>query len=104
MGPHHAVQPHIERESASAELSHHVVDARGQRTDIVRLDRREHRDPQFKVDRADRVYHLAAAVGTRCVAMFGPTTISQCGPYGESHIALQEVYTEQSRRERRRAP
>jgi lipopolysaccharide heptosyltransferase I len=47
--------------------------------------------------------HLAVAVGTRCVAMFGPTPISQCGPYGEGHVALQEVYKEQSRRERRRA-
>jgi ADP-heptose:LPS heptosyltransferase len=47
--------------------------------------------------------HLAVAVGTRCVALFGPTPISQCGPYGEGHVALQEVYVEQSSRERRKA-
>ncbi len=47
--------------------------------------------------------HLAVAVGTRCVAMFGVTPISQCGPYGEGHVALQEVYVEQSSRGRRGA-
>jgi ADP-heptose:LPS heptosyltransferase len=47
--------------------------------------------------------HLAVAVGTRCVALFGPTPISQCGPYGEGHVALQAVYKEQSRRARRKA-
>lgn len=33
--------------------------------------------------------HLAAAVGTPCVGMYGPTQIGVCGPYGEGHEALQ---------------
>ena len=32
--------------------------------------------------------HLAAAVGTPCVAIFGPTDPARCGPYGERHISL----------------
>jgi ADP-heptose:LPS heptosyltransferase len=36
--------------------------------------------------------HLAAAVGTSCVAMYGPTKISVCGPYGNGHEALQAWY------------
>ena len=33
--------------------------------------------------------HLAAAVGTRCVAVFGPTNPERTGPYGARHIVLQ---------------
>lgn len=32
--------------------------------------------------------HLAAAVGTPCVAMYGPTNPDICGPYGSGHIVL----------------
>lgn len=32
--------------------------------------------------------HLAVAVGTPCVAIFGPTSPTRCGPYGDAHIAL----------------
>jgi ADP-heptose:LPS heptosyltransferase len=48
--------------------------------------------------------HLAQAVGTSCVALFGPTLPARCGPYGEGHVALQRYYQEGSCRERRRAP
>ena len=48
--------------------------------------------------------HLAAAVGTTCVSMYGPTRPSDCGPYGQQHIALQSYYQDGSARERRRAP
>jgi ADP-heptose:LPS heptosyltransferase len=47
--------------------------------------------------------HLAVAVGTRCVALHGPTRVAQSGPYGEGHVALQEVYREQTSRVRRKA-
>jgi len=47
--------------------------------------------------------HLAAAVGTRCVALFGPTPVWQCGPYGPGHVAIQQIYHEASSRERRNA-
>lgn len=33
--------------------------------------------------------HLAAAAGTRCVAIFGPTEPSRTGPYGAQHTVLQ---------------
>jgi len=47
--------------------------------------------------------HLAVAVGTSCVSMHGTTPAWQSGPYGEGHIALQEVYHEGTSRERRKA-
>jgi lipopolysaccharide heptosyltransferase I len=47
--------------------------------------------------------HLAAAVGTTCVSMYGPTRPADCGPYGRQHIALQSYYQDGSARERRRA-
>lgn len=47
--------------------------------------------------------HLAAAVGTTCVSMYGPTRPADCGPYGQQHVALQEFYQSGSARERRRA-
>lgn len=48
--------------------------------------------------------HLAQAVGTRCVALFGPTLPERCGPYGSGHVTLQRYYQKGSSRERRRAP
>lgn len=45
--------------------------------------------------------HLSAAVGTRCVALFGPTLPEASGPYGPGHRCLQAVYQSGSRRARR---
>lgn len=45
--------------------------------------------------------HLAAAVGTRCVAMFGPTRPEICGPYGSGHVTLQRWYQDGTSAERR---
>lgn len=36
--------------------------------------------------------HFAAAVGTRCVALFGPTRPECSGPYGPGHVAVQAYY------------
>jgi ADP-heptose:LPS heptosyltransferase len=47
--------------------------------------------------------HMAAAVGTPSVSMYGPTRPANCGPYGAQHIALQEYYQEGTSRERRKA-
>ena len=33
--------------------------------------------------------HLAAAMGTRCIGLFGSTRGQQCGPYGTNNIWLQ---------------
>jgi heptosyltransferase I len=48
--------------------------------------------------------HLAAAVGTPCVGLYGPWPASRHGPYGSQHIALQQMFFEGSSRARRTAP
>jgi heptosyltransferase I len=48
--------------------------------------------------------HLAAAVGTPCVGLYGPWPASRHGPYGPQHIALQKMFFEGSARGRRTAP
>lgn len=45
--------------------------------------------------------HIAAAVGTPCVAMFGTTRAEYCGPYGEIHRAIQIRYDDGSSTYRR---
>ena len=47
--------------------------------------------------------HIAAAVGTPCVGLFGPMPRERNGPYGTNHIALQQVWLTGSSRERRTA-
>ena len=46
--------------------------------------------------------HLAAALDTPCVGMYGTTRPKDCGPYGPYCIALQQRYDSGRRRERRR--
>ena len=48
--------------------------------------------------------HLAAAVGTPCVGLYGPWPAARHGPYGPRHIALQKMFFEGSARARRTAP
>lgn len=47
--------------------------------------------------------HLAAAVGTPCVALHGPTRPEVSGPYGEGHRAVQAYYQSGTSRQRRSA-
>jgi ADP-heptose:LPS heptosyltransferase len=47
--------------------------------------------------------HIAAAVGTPCVGLYGPMPASRCGPYGEQHIALQNALPAEKLRNRKRA-
>lgn len=47
--------------------------------------------------------HLAAAVGTPCVGMFGPSPGERNGPYGPMHVTLQKVRLNGSSKERRTA-
>ena len=35
--------------------------------------------------------HLAAAVGTPCVGLFGPMPAERNGPYGPGHVAVQKM-------------
>jgi heptosyltransferase I len=48
--------------------------------------------------------HLAAAVGTPCVGLYGPWPSEVHGPFGPQHIALQKARFAGSTRQRRTAP
>jgi ADP-heptose:LPS heptosyltransferase len=47
--------------------------------------------------------HLAAAVGTPCVGLFGPMPGERNGPYGRQHLIVQKVCLQGSSRARRTA-
>jgi ADP-heptose:LPS heptosyltransferase len=47
--------------------------------------------------------HLAAAVGTPCVGLFGPMPAERNGPYGPLHVAVQRVCLQGTSRQRRTA-
>ena len=47
--------------------------------------------------------HLAAAVGTTCVGLYGPMPAERNGPYGGGHVALQNARLMGSSRRRRSA-
>jgi len=48
--------------------------------------------------------HIAAAVGTPCVGLYGPMPAERNGPYGAGHVALQKKRFQGTSRERRHAP
>ena len=48
--------------------------------------------------------HLAAAVGTPCVGLYGPWPAEKHGPFGPQHVVLQKMRFEGSTRKRRYAP
>ncbi len=47
--------------------------------------------------------HIAAAAGTVCIGLYGPTRPTDSGAYGPDHFALQARYESGSSRHRRRA-
>jgi ADP-heptose:LPS heptosyltransferase len=47
--------------------------------------------------------HLAAAMGVRCVGLYGPTRPEVCGPYGPGHQTVQAFYQDGNSRQRRGA-
>jgi lipopolysaccharide heptosyltransferase I len=47
--------------------------------------------------------HLAAAVGTPCVGLYGPWPAETHGPYGPGHVAVQKMVCRGSTRKRRNA-
>jgi heptosyltransferase I len=47
--------------------------------------------------------HIAAAVDTPCVGLYGPWPAEIHGPYGQQHIALQKAFFQGSTRQRRHA-
>ena len=48
--------------------------------------------------------HLAAAVGTPCVGLYGPWPADKHGPYGPQHVTVQKMCMEGTTRQRRHAP
>lgn len=48
--------------------------------------------------------HIAAAVDTPCVGLFGPMSAERNGPYGAQHEALQKMCFQGTSRQRRNAP
>jgi len=48
--------------------------------------------------------HIAAAVGTPCVGLYGPMPAARNGPYGPRHVAIQKRTFEGTSRQRRNAP
>jgi ADP-heptose:LPS heptosyltransferase len=47
--------------------------------------------------------HLAVAVGTPSIGLFGPMPAERNGPYGADHIALQKMQLSGGSRQRRTA-
>jgi ADP-heptose:LPS heptosyltransferase len=47
--------------------------------------------------------HLAAAVGTPCIGLFGPMPAERNGPYGLQNVSIQTVCLTGSSRSRRSA-
>jgi ADP-heptose:LPS heptosyltransferase len=47
--------------------------------------------------------HLASAMGTPCVGLYGPSPLDRNGPYGPQHAGVQRVRLLGSSRERRQA-
>ncbi len=47
--------------------------------------------------------HLAAAVGTPCVGLYGPWPADRHGPYGAGHVTVQKMVCRGSTRRRRHA-
>ncbi len=47
--------------------------------------------------------HLAAALGTKSVGLFGPVSAQRNGPYGKGHVSVQKVCLSGSSRLRRNA-
>lgn len=45
--------------------------------------------------------HIAAAVGTKCIGLYGPTRPEDSGAYGPQHVAIQVRYQGGGSRERR---
>ncbi len=48
--------------------------------------------------------HLAVALGTPCVGLFGPMPAERNGPYGPQHVAVQKAQFHGTSRQRRNAP
>lgn len=71
-------------------------------TDLAELAAVIHRSKLF-ISADTGPLHIAVAVGTPSIGLYGATRPQDCGPYGEPHIAIQTRYESGSRQHRRQA-
>lgn len=55
-------------------------------------------DSRFYVGSESGPMHLAAALGTLCVSLHGPTLAERSGPYGRQHLSIQREYNPNARK------
>ncbi len=58
------------------------------------------RQARFVVSGDTGPLHLAAAMGTPCIGLFGASSGEACGPYGSGHIVLQAAWDRSRARKR----
>lgn len=75
-------------EEMSRQMSQPAINLAGQ-TDLLQLATLLRR-ANLLVSNDSGPIHLAAAVGTPVVAIFGPTDPSRVGPYGDGHVVLRK--------------
>ena len=75
-------------EQMSRQMSQPAINLAGQ-TDLLQLAALLRRSNLLASNDSGPI-HLAAAVGTPVVAIFGPTDPSRVGPYGEGHVVLRK--------------
>jgi lipopolysaccharide heptosyltransferase I len=75
-------------EEMSRQMSQPAINLAGQ-TDLLQLAALLRR-ANLLVSNDSGPIHLAAAVGTSVVAIFGPTDPSRVGPYGDGHVVLRK--------------
>jgi lipopolysaccharide heptosyltransferase II len=75
-------------EEMSRQMSQPMINLAGQ-TDLLQLAALLRRS-NLLVSNDSGPIHLAAAVGTPVVAIFGPTDPSRIGPYGDGHVVLRK--------------
>jgi lipopolysaccharide heptosyltransferase II len=75
-------------EQMSRQMSQPVINLTGE-TDLLQLAALLRRS-DLLVSNDSGPIHLAAAVGTPVVAIFGPTEPSRVGPYGDGHVVLRK--------------
>ena len=84
---------------ATASGGHAILAPRVALLELAALARRA----QFAIGSDTGPLHLAAAVGTRCIGLYGPWPAEKHGPYGPQHINVQKICLNGSTHQRRHA-
>jgi len=89
----------LARQIVVGAVGHAALAPRTSLRELAELERRA----QLFVGSDTGPLHLAVAVGTPCVGLYGPMPASRNGPYGPQHVALQKRHFEGTSRQRRGA-